>query len=271
MKKRSLDSHFVVGAVVTALWLGIMVALVIAAAHDKWGLSLPGKLNEWGDYSAGFFAPLAFLWLVICYRLQAQELRQSSDALKLQARELASSVEQQTQMVEVSRQQLQNSVNALNAERVHRLKEQRELAERSKPFFELEFDSWDGFEAYRLSLRNVGGPAVHVWIDFLDQGYDDQRKKFGALASVETKSLVFSFSEPRDQGSRTARLGVYFSDLSGFERQQVFMLVESRDHASISINELAPSPEADRWHYDNAPDFDDDDPQEESPQHPNHQ
>jgi hypothetical protein len=62
--------------------------------------------NEWGDWAAGLAAPIAFLWLVLGYYQQGQELRANvqalhmqEQALQLQVRELQESVGQQKEMV----------------------------------------------------------------------------------------------------------------------------------------------------------------------------
>lgn len=64
--------------------------------------SKPMALNEVGDFLAGAFSPIAFLFLYLGYRqnsealhIQAEELRQSTEALKLQVAEMKESVEQQ--------------------------------------------------------------------------------------------------------------------------------------------------------------------------------
>ena len=62
-------------------------------------------LNEVGDFLAGFMGPVALFWIVLGFFQQGQELRNSVETLKLQAKELANSVEQQKGLVEVSRQQ----------------------------------------------------------------------------------------------------------------------------------------------------------------------
>lgn len=56
--------------------------------------------NELGDFLAGAFSPLAFLWLVLGFLQQGQELR-------IQAVELNNSVEQSRQLVEVTKGQLE--------------------------------------------------------------------------------------------------------------------------------------------------------------------
>ena len=56
------------------------------------GIKKPDELNEVGDFLAGVFAPLAFFWLVRGYYQQGEELRQNTQALKMQSDELANSV-----------------------------------------------------------------------------------------------------------------------------------------------------------------------------------
>lgn len=59
-------------------------------------------LNELGDFFAGLFGPLAVFWLIMSFRLQQQELRKSSEALSLQAEEMAESVYSQREMIDIS-------------------------------------------------------------------------------------------------------------------------------------------------------------------------
>jgi hypothetical protein len=90
------------GLLATSAWLvvGVLV-MVFVADHSQ-----PVKPNEWGDMFAGLFAPVAFLWLVLGFFQQGQELQLSTHALRLQAEELKHSVEQQRELVEVTRQQV---------------------------------------------------------------------------------------------------------------------------------------------------------------------
>jgi hypothetical protein len=53
-------------------------------------------LDQIGNYLAGWSSPLAFFWLVLGFIQQGAELRQNSEALLLQAKELQLSVEQLT-------------------------------------------------------------------------------------------------------------------------------------------------------------------------------
>jgi len=63
------------------------------------------KPDEFATFLAGVFGPLAFLWLVLGFFQQGAELRHSADALWLQGQELQNSVEQQRNLVEVTREQ----------------------------------------------------------------------------------------------------------------------------------------------------------------------
>ena len=65
------------------------------------------KPNEWGDFLAGVFGPLALLWVVLGFLQQGSELRNSRDALLLQAKELRQSVEAQKDLVSVARDQFE--------------------------------------------------------------------------------------------------------------------------------------------------------------------
>lgn len=96
-----LKSEYV-GWLVTGLYiLGVFVVVYLKRS------TLPCLgLNEIGDFLAGVFGPLAFLWLVLGYLQQGRELKLSSEALRMQADELKASVEQQTVMARAATDQL---------------------------------------------------------------------------------------------------------------------------------------------------------------------
>lgn len=80
-------SKFKIMVVLTAVYLFLIIMFSIFDFNDMKSL----KPNEWGDFFAGFFAPLAFLWLIFGYYQQGQELR-------LQAKEFANFVEEQKKL-----------------------------------------------------------------------------------------------------------------------------------------------------------------------------
>lgn len=70
----------------------------------------PLSMNELGDFLAGVFGPPALVWVVISFYLQSEELKNSVNALNLQAKELNKSVEQQKAMVDVAREQMDMNI-----------------------------------------------------------------------------------------------------------------------------------------------------------------
>ena len=61
--------------------------------------STPESLNEVGDFFAGLFSPIAFLWLIYSYF-------QNSEALKAQIKEMNDSVDEQRKSVQIQNENL---------------------------------------------------------------------------------------------------------------------------------------------------------------------
>ena len=97
------------GVMGTAIYLLVIASTVAFKFSDFVALDL----NELGDFLAGAFGPIAFLWLVLGFLQQGRELKLSSEALLLQAKELKNSVEQQTIMAQAAMQQIESQRAAL--------------------------------------------------------------------------------------------------------------------------------------------------------------
>lgn len=65
---------------VSIVWLVVMVCL----AATLWPKPLCMGLNEWGDFFAGAFSPLALFWLVAGYWQQGEELKENTRVLNEQ-------------------------------------------------------------------------------------------------------------------------------------------------------------------------------------------
>ncbi|RXS92959.1 hypothetical protein [Acinetobacter junii] len=100
-------SKKVVGTVISTLWLLLTVGFSIYQREDFINM----KPNEFGDFLAGVFAPLGFLWLVLGYLQQGDELKQNTDALILQANELHQNVIHQERLVDLAYKQHQELLN----------------------------------------------------------------------------------------------------------------------------------------------------------------
>lgn len=89
-----------IGAIVTVGWVSVMAVLL-------WRLYPSGGMtpNELGDFFSGVFAPVAFLWLVLGYLQQGDELRQNTEALLAQQREMEEQVIQTRILAENAKRQ----------------------------------------------------------------------------------------------------------------------------------------------------------------------
>ena len=101
-----------------------LTLLWVSASAFFFGLNLqsskPMSPNEIGDFLAGFFSPIALMWLVFGYFQQGEELRLNTEAIKLQVKELNLSVEQQKELVKVTQADLNLSTRAHDHQYVSR-------------------------------------------------------------------------------------------------------------------------------------------------------
>jgi hypothetical protein len=151
-------------------WLGIFGVVVTACYVTIWGFNVRGEweafkaleLNELGDFLGGTFGPLAFFWLVLGFFQQGIELRQNSQALKLQANELAESARQQRELVAATREQIALEREALadQRERLHRA---------AQPHFVVKTETTpraDGMEFVHI-ITNVGAECMRPTISMV--------------------------------------------------------------------------------------------------------
>ncbi len=88
------------GLAVTFVYL-ILMGLYIDS-EVGWAAFVTLQVERMGSFLEGAFAPLAFLWLVIGYFLQKKELRQNTEAMKMQFVEIQRSAEQATVQAEAT-------------------------------------------------------------------------------------------------------------------------------------------------------------------------
>ena len=87
-----MDWRIFMGLSLTTLWLGMGLAYI--SGNVCWTAFVQLPAEELGSFLEGAFAPLAFLWLVIGYFLQQQELIQNTQAMRDQAQEIGRTAEQ---------------------------------------------------------------------------------------------------------------------------------------------------------------------------------
>lgn len=140
-----------IGGVVISSFYVVGLALYSASV---WAAMLRMKPDEFATFLSGIFAPLAFLWLVLGFRQQGDELQNSARALWLQGEELRNSVEQQRQLVEVSREQLTSEI----ADRT-RIEEEAERSAQPHFIFARPGGSYSGPHRSLRLVVTCGGPT----------------------------------------------------------------------------------------------------------------
>ncbi len=149
------------GIVVTIIYI-IFIGWIL---KDKWSSFTELTLNEVGDFCAGVFGPITFFWVILGFVMQTKELKQSSDALKLQAQELRNSVEQQKEMVGLTKEQIERDLQ--HAEDLRQ--KQRTAAQASIVFLGCStFQNIGGEISYDFKLRNSGASVTNVKISPID-------------------------------------------------------------------------------------------------------
>lgn len=183
------ERRFRFGVITSVIWLVVMSCIYWYSKPTD----TPLKPNEWGDFFAGAFAPLAFLWLVLGYLQQGEELKTSTKALQLQAEELKNSVEQQRALVEVSREQVDSLRE--EAQRNQRLRE-----DEVRPKLSIDGTGgtfFSGMCSYSISIVNTGFVATEVLATLRIEGRAEvQHSRIAILDRGSTIPLTFQLPEP---------------------------------------------------------------------------
>lgn len=202
-----------IGALITALYLGGTVLVSVGRWQELKAL----PLNALGDMLAGVFAPLAFLWLVLGYRQQGEELR-------LQAAELKASVEAQRQLAEVAAKD-----HKLQVERLSRELEELERGARPHFIFKHEHTGHNGKSPqWTTVLSNAGASATHVEFTVVDApGITVSATHVNALARGDGYPL--RFFGPHQPGHR-GHLRIDYIDSRNQARFGFWKISETADH-----------------------------------------
>ena len=185
-------------------------------------------LNEIGDFLAGFFSPVAFLWLVVGYFQQGEELKLNTRALELQVNELKKSVEQQKELVEVTRADM--AITKMTYE----LETQREIR-KAQPVLQLSANSYGSnngkIVALEATLMNDGHACTYVVLS-CNEGTISQTE-LAAMPNSARKIIKYKFHNPVD----TFSTRISYIDGVGFMRN---MVVEALQNESGSLIFLPP-------------------------------
>jgi hypothetical protein len=196
----------VIGIVFSVLYL-VAVFYVIGGRLDS---LYAMRLNEIGDFLAGVFGPIAILWLVLGFFQQGIELQLSTKALELQAIELRRSVEQQRELVAVTREQLRTELDALRFERQAR----RDAAKPNLILYGVGANvTGDGKVRTKATFKNVGNTATLVRVNASPSLENLSPKSVPSIARNEEIRISFDYS--RSEPFRNSILTFAFTDANG--------------------------------------------------------
>jgi hypothetical protein len=196
----------VVGWFVTGIYLIGVVVLVYWKRDTFPSLGL----NEIGDFLAGAFGPLAFLWLILGFLQQGRELNLSSKALQLQADELKNSVEQQTIMAQAALQQIDSQRLSLEFQ-------QREFERSIAPLFKFDSGARGGGHVGKpvksvSRLINSGQEVTSVLVLFYPAIGGNEQFVIPTAKAGSHQELVFNFEWPSEDLTGICTLSYMRSD-----------------------------------------------------------
>jgi hypothetical protein len=222
---------FLFGVAATVVWLATGIYLMVVRGDHS---NLP-KPNEWGDIFAGLAAPVAFLWLVLGFLQQGRELQLSTKALELQVTELKNSVEQQQELVKVTREQL-----AANVAEIERTRQDEIRA--AAPFFSLSTTGYSsGSDGIRhdLVLVNTGATATELNFQYVPPLSHVPWADLPMLGKGETAKSVLFF--PGGQGPNEFKLHIIFRNAMGQQQRKIFACFLSPGRATFTEEPGTPS------------------------------
>lgn len=217
--------------------------------------------NEVGDFLAGVFSPLAFLFLILGYlqntkalQIQSQELKASTEALHLQTQELANNVEEQRKLLNVTQQELE--IKHFEA-RPHLTFYSYPFSLTMKDFPEYCDDGsiidMDHHEVADINIiiENRGEVAKHITIEELDSDFDDFNIELYELAAKKKTSLDIEFIGERlellkSEFQKDIKLRIIYHDKYGRQYSDliniyIFVLRDASGGFGINIKRNIPS------------------------------
>lgn len=207
-----------IGLAITAGW---MVVLVVYVA-EMWGALLAMKPDAFATFLGGAFAPMAFLWLILGYLQQGEELRHSVEALRLQSEELKNSVEQQRELVAATREQLDHERQMVERDR-----------QSSSPLFRLEphgTRSNGVMITQEFLIMNVGNRCTNATVTIAPDGF---KRIYPAFDSGQVERADLSFGKTEEIPEQKIR--ITYRNVHGLSENTEFKLVPSKDAAGANV------------------------------------
>lgn len=202
-----------IGLLITAVYatgVGVLLAL-------RWDEVRSLDLNALGDFAAGAAGPIAFLWLVLGYFQQGDELRINTEALQSQAEELRQSVAAQEALASAMR--AQNSLTEKLA-LADVLRRKRLI----QPAFSLEISSLykrDAVFVLNLRVTNHGAECRELFIDVFDN--DDSSAQHALESMVREQKTLFDVELAPSIDHELMLKFIYLDQESDRQEQEAFV------------------------------------------------
>jgi hypothetical protein len=205
----------ILGVAITVVYLGILWFIFDGRMTEI----LLMRPNEIGDLLAGMFGPLAILWLILGFFQQGIELRQNTKALELQAEELKNSVEQQRELVNVTRSQMEAELAVVRHE--------QELQKKNAlPLFvfhdAINVGGGPSHIIFNSGLENVGNTATNVSISCSPEIKSISLRNFATYKRGERNTIQWVVPAVSDVPLE-AWMQIDFIDASGVQGKQRFL------------------------------------------------
>jgi hypothetical protein len=228
-KSGNSASLVLIGFALTAAYLGAFIYFSYLHLTSFQVLGPDG----WADFLGGAFAPLAFLWLVLGFLQQGHELRQSAQALHLQAEELRHSVEQQRALVETTREQIDFDRQVLEETRV-------EHERRRKPI--LRASAAGGMTSgsiitRHVGIENFGAGCTNVQLEVIQNGVRQSLQAKADLPKGGTVDCQFTLDAADDINGM--QIVCRFVDNDHIEGVEKFVITDDGrpgDYFSFQLN-----------------------------------
>ena len=187
--------------IITDLW----IASALAFVFFRWDLAVEMKPNEWGDFTAGVFAPIAFLWLIFGYVQQGKGLKQNTHALQLQAEELKQMVLAQRMEVDIAQKSLSFQVGG------------KLFVTADQTFKTMARNSSKLEAGILLAIRTPGRPVsnVIIKIDSGPPGAELEKEQLGVVTRLSKLNLFIPWVQTEVGHKEEVTLLVTYTDPFG--------------------------------------------------------
>lgn len=226
-----MDNRAKIASSISVAWIAGGIA-VVAMNWEKFNGM---ELNAIGDFLAGAFSPLAFLWLIVGYFQQGDELKQNTEALRLQGEELKHAVKEYQQL------------NATNLK--HLDLQQAEISDRKfkeqaalKLRLLLVRSQQDNYGSLALSiqflLKNVGHEALRA--TFHPENQDISINLSGQHTIPEAQEFTL-YVGSADWTPRSCKIRISYTNGAGegdIYLLQLFVLPDRTAFLAVSENEI---------------------------------